>query len=307
MSILLLKQIISLFLIMMLGFAIVKKGLLQSKDSKVLTVLSVYIILPCVIIKSFQIDLTPEIRNGILLAFTAAILIMFLFLGLTEIAGKLLHLNEVEKGSLIYSNCANLIIPLVTSVLGDEWVLYTSGFICVQMVFTWTHGKALIGGDTGFDWKKILLNINMIAILIGILLMVTGIRLPDTVLNAMDSVSATLGPLSMMLIGMLLADIDLKQLFRNRRIYLISFLRLFVFPLIVLVIIKILPLASLVQYGRTILFISYLAAMTPSAAMIIQLAQLYDKDAEYASAINVVTTLLCILSMPLMTELYMRF
>ena len=159
MALLLFEQIMSLFLILLLGFIIVKTGHLKSTDSKVLTVLSVYVILPVVIIKFFQIDLTPDIRDGFLLATAAAIAIMFILLGLTELCAKIWLMNVVERGSLIYSNCANLIIPLVIAVLGEEWVVFSSAFLCVQLVFTWTHGKSMIGGDKGFAWKRWLLRI----------------------------------------------------------------------------------------------------------------------------------------------------
>ena len=305
MALLLFEQILSLFLIMLLGFIIVKTGHLKSTDSKVLTVLSVYVILPAVIIKSFQIDLTPDIRDGFLLATAAAVIIMFILLGLAEICGRIWHMNEVEKGSLIYSNCANLIIPLVVAVLGEEWIIFSNAFLCVQLVFTWTHGKSLIGGDKGFAWKKILTNINLIAIFIGFVMMLGRIRLPHVVLATMDSISALLGPLAMLTMGMLLGGIDLKSVFTNKRIYLITLLRLVVFPLALLLAIKIFPFEALVADGRTILYISFLAAITPSAAAVTQLSQLYDKDAEYSSAINVVTTVFCVLTMPLLTELYM--
>ena len=307
MALLLFEQIMSLFLILLLGFIIVKTGHLKSSDSKVLTVLSVYVILPIVIIKSFQIDLTPDIRDGFLLAVAAAVVIMLVLMGLSEICGRIWHMDVIEKGSLIYSNCANLIIPLVTALLGEQWVIFSSAFLCVQLVFTWTHGKSLIGGDRGFAWKKILLNINMIAIFAGLVMMALQIHLPKVILDTMDSVSPLLGPLAMLTMGMLLAGIDLKEAFTNRRIYLVSFLRLVIFPLILLVLLKIFPFESLVQDGRTVLYISYLAAITPAAAAVTQLTQLYDKDAEYASAINVVSTILCIFTMPVMTALYMHF
>jgi predicted permease len=165
----------------------------------------------------------------------------------------------------------------------------------------------MIGGDKGFAWKKILTNINMIAIFIGLAMMLCRIRLPHLVITTMDCVSALLGPLAMLTIGMLLGGMDLKAVFTNKRIYVITLLRLVVFPLILLVLLKIFPLETLVKDGKTILYISFLAAITPSAAAVTQLLQLYDKDAEYSSAINVVTTVFCVLTMPLLTELYMRF
>ncbi len=102
MAILLLEQIASLFIIMISGYAAVKLVLLKSEHSKVLTVLSVYIILPCVIITSFQIRLTDQILSGFMLALAAAVLIHILLLVCVKLIGNLFHLNEIERGSLIY-------------------------------------------------------------------------------------------------------------------------------------------------------------------------------------------------------------
>lgn len=60
---------------------------------------------------------------------------------------KLLKMDEVETASLIYSNAGNLILPLVTSILGEEWVIYASGFLCVQTIIVWTHGQSLMQGQ----------------------------------------------------------------------------------------------------------------------------------------------------------------
>ncbi len=306
MAILLLEQIASLFIIMISGYAAVKLGLLKSEQSKVLTVLSVYIILPCVIITSFQIQLTDQILNGFLLALAAAVLIHVLLLFSVKLIGNLFHLNEIERGSLIYSNAGNLIIPIVTAVLGDEWVIYASAFLCVQLVFTWTHGQTLLSGTKTFSWKKILLNCNLISVMIGIVLMITKIRIPGVLLTAMSSLGKMLGPMGMLMVGMLLGGMALKRIFINKRVYFISFLKMIAVPGLVLLFLKLSGMEHLVPEGKTILFISFLAVMTPSAALVTQLAQLYGKDADHAGAINVMTTVFCIATMPLMSELYMR-
>ena len=75
-------------------------------------------------------------------------------------------------------------------------------------------------------------------------------------------------------------------------------------PLAAVALLKLSGLAHLVPDGQTILLVSLLATCTPSASTITQMAQIYGKDADYASAINVVTTLLCIFTMPLMVALY---
>ena len=79
---------------------------------------------------------------------------------------KALHLNEVEIASVYYSNSGNLIVPIVTFILGQDWVLYGCVFMSVQLIFLWTHCKKIISRESSYDWKKIMLNINMISIFI---------------------------------------------------------------------------------------------------------------------------------------------
>ena len=76
-------------------------------------------------------------------------------------------------------------------------------------------------------------------------------------------------------------------------------------PLIILLLLKYLPVESLVKDGKTILLISLMAVITPSATTVVQLAQLYDQDPVYASTINVMTTLVSIITMPLMVMFYL--
>ena len=80
--------------------------------------------------------------------------------------------------SIMYPNCGNLILPLVSIVLGNEMVFYCSGYMIVQTILLWTHCKFIISEDTHFDLKKILLNINMIAIAAGIIMFFLQIKLP---------------------------------------------------------------------------------------------------------------------------------
>ena len=306
MSLLLFRQIASLFLMVAAGFLIVKLKILSSKDSRVLSLLCIYIVVPCVIVNSFQLELTESVRNNFLLAVGAALLIHAVIMLLGFVL-KAMKLDAVGRGSVMYSNSGNLVIPLVLAILGSEWVIYSSAFMCVQLVFMWTHGNALISGQTRPQWKKIVTNCNLIAIALGLVLMLLRIRLPSIVTTAMDSLGDMLGPMSMLLVGMLLAEADLKAIFTSRETWLIAFLKMIALPLVILAVLKLTGLAGLVPEGRMVLYISFLAVSAPTATMITQLSQLYRNRPDYASAINVMTTLLCILTMPLMTEVYMRF
>ena len=303
-SILLAQQIAQLFLILIMGYAVVKAGLLKASDSKVLSVVMVYLVTPCVIINAFQINDTPEIRKGLLYSMAIAAAIHVVLLGISALLSRPLKLDAVEQVNVIYSNAAALVIPLVKALMGDAYVIYSCAFIIVQLVLLWTHASSLLQGSSALDWKKVLTNINMIAIFAGVLLFLLQIQLPAPVQDAVDSISSMVGPMGMLILGMLIAEMDLKKLMSYHRLWWITLLRLVGIPLIGIVLLKYSGLAALVPEGRTILLVTLLAICTPSASTLTQMAQVYGKDADYASAINVVTTLLCIVTMPLMVALY---
>lgn len=303
-SILLMQQIVQLFLIIFMGYLIVKTGLVRDDDSKVLSKIILYLIVPCVIINAFQVDYTTDTVKGLLIAFAASVMTQVILLVVISVAGKLLHLNEVEVASVYYSNSGNLIVPIVTFILGQEWVLYGCVFMSVQLVFLWTHCKKIISREASYDWKKIILNINMISIFIGVILFFTKIRLPEIIGNTLASAGTMIGPASMIVTGMLFAGMNLKQIFANKRVYFITFLRLIAVPLIALVLIKLSNLASFSADGNKIMLIVFLAIITPSASTVTQMCQVYGNDSRYASAINVMTTLLSIITMPVMVMLF---
>lgn len=303
-SILLMEQIIQLFLMIFMGFLIVKAKLLNSEDSKILSIIVLYLIIPCVIINAFQVDYTPQTVKGLLIALVGSVMTQVILLIVVSILGRVFHLNEVEVASIYYSNSGNLIVPIVMFILGKEWVLYGCVFMSVQLVFIWTHCKKIISRESTYDWRKIVLNINMISIAIGIVLFLTRIHLPAIINNTLSAVGSMIGPASMIVTGMLFAGMNFKQIFASKRVYFVTFLRLIVVPAIALVLIKFSYLASLSSNGPKIMLIVFLAIITPSASTVTQMCQVYGNDSQYASAINVVTTLLAIITMPLMVMLF---
>ena len=303
-SILLMEQIAELFLMILMGYIIVKTGLLKGEDSTVISKIVLYLVIPCVIINAFQVDYTSEKVKELLLVFAASVLLQVILLAAVWGAGKVLKLNEVEATSIYYSNSGNLIVPLVTFILGKEWVLYGCVFMSVQLVFLWTHGKNAISREGKWDWKKIVFNVNMISVFAGVVLFFTKIRLPEIVDQALSSVGSMIGPASMIVTGMLIAEMNLRNIFENVKVYFISFLRLVVIPVISLAILKISGLVNIHPDGKKLLLIVFLAVITPSASTITQMCQVYGNDSKYASAINVMTTLLSIITMPLMVLLY---
>ncbi len=305
-SILLAKKIAEFFAFILLGFLMVRCHILKSEDSAVVTKLCIYLMTPAIIINAFQIEASGEVVKGLALAVCNAVLIHIICIAIAKIYTKLTHATEVEKASIIYSNGGNLIVPLVGVILGEEWVVYSAAFVAVFNIFVWTHGRSIFTEENSIPWKKILLNVNILSILVGIVMLVFNFRFTGIPAGVISSLANMVGPFSMIIVGLILGGMQLNEMFSNNRIWGVILMRLIICPTIIMVIMKMLPVDLWVADGQTIMLVSFLAASAPCAATINQFAILYSKDAKYASAINIVSTLLCIITMPLMVYCFMR-
>ena len=305
-SILLAQQIAQLFLILIMGYAVVKAGLLKASDSKVLSVVMVYLVTPCVIINAFQINDTPEIRKGLLYSMAIAAAIHVVLLGISALLSRPLKLDAVEQVNVIYSNAAALVIPLVRALLGDEYVIYSCAFIIVQLILLWTHASSLLQGDRALDWKKVFSNINMIAIAAGALLYWFRVALPAPLQNTMSTMGDMIGPMGMLLAGMAIASSPLKKLVLTPRYYLTVFLRLILYPMVTLGLLWLLKAQTWIPDGKAILMTVFLSGITPVCSALNSMVQLYDRDMEESGALYVLTTLLSIVTMPMVIAVFER-
>ncbi|HDL5700073.1 TPA: AEC family transporter [Mannheimia haemolytica] len=303
-ALLLADKILQLTLMVLLGYLIVKTKLLKSEHSYPISVIGLYIISPAMLITAFQVDYTTEILNGLYLAFLISVLLNGLLILLGWLLKRALKLDNIEQATAIYSNSGNLIIPIVASLFGNEWVIYSTAFIVVQNVLFWSHLRLLICGKGNVPFRKMIFNINIIAIVVGMILFLLHIKLPATLANTLSTLGHMLGPLAMLVAGMLIAAIPFKEIITDKRIYLVAFLRLIFIPLILLAVIKLGGFESWIENGKTVVMITFLATISPSAATATQMAVAYGQDAKKASAIYGVTTLLCVFTMPLIIWLY---
>lgn len=303
-SLLLMEEIIKLFVIMFMGYAVVKAGLMKSSESKSVSVILVYLVIPCVIIKAFQVDYTPDVQKGLFLAIAAAVAVHILFLLITIPLKKIFQMDVIEQATSIYSNAGILVIPLVQELLGQDYVIYSSAYIAVQLILLWTQGKNMLCEEEKLEWKKIFLNVNIISIIVGIVLFLFRIKLPAGVQDVLGMMNNMIGPLGMLLAGMAIAEVPLKSIFTKKRNYLSVAFRLLLYPVLGLFLMKAIQIVVNLENSSQILLTVYLACVTPACASVTSMAQLYDKDAAYASSLYVLTTLLSIVTMPVMVYLY---
>lgn len=300
---LLVYKIMQLFCMMVLGFALVKTKLLKSEDSMVLSKLSLYLFVPAAMLNAFNVEVTDAVLRGLLLAFLAALGIHAVLILLDVAIHKWFKTTNVERASIVFSNAGNLIIPLVSYIFGEAWVIYSSAYMVVTVISCWTYGVKLFS-DAKFSIKNILLNVNVIAIFLGFALLLFRLHLPKFIGEITTSLSALLGPAAMLIAGMLAAKVDFKKMIKNKKLYFVLLMRLIICPFVILILLKsVLPHIHIPDM-HTIMLIAYLAAITPSASTVVQFAQIYGQDARYATAINVATTIGCIITMPLLVLMF---
>lgn len=300
---LLLYKILQLFLMMVIGFLIAKFKIVKSEESNILSKISLYLLMPCAIVNAFSFKRTSEMTKGLLLAFVTAFIMHIAFLILDKAYGKLSRIGPVTRASVMYSNAGNLIIPIVTFILGEEWVVYSTAFLSVQLFFIWTHAIRIFSPDTKFSIKKIILNPNIIAIACGLILLILNVQLPVFVKDITSSFSGMLGPVAMLTAGILATKIDVKKAFKNKSMYLVSLIRTVAYPILTFLIVKLLSYIS-VANCKEVLLISFLASITPVASTIMQFAQINHSDTDLAVQINIFSTVLSVVTMPIWIAIY---
>ena len=313
-SLILAEEITKLFIIMAMGWALVRARMamgwalvrarvLKTEDSRVISAIIVYLVAPCIIISSFQIEHSRQVVGGLLFSFAAAVFAHALFLLLAALFGRALHL-DTEKLTVVYTNAGILVLPLVQAMLGGEYLVYSCAFIVVQLILLWTHCRCVLSGSAGIGWRKILFNLNVISIFIGGAMFLLGVRLPEIVDGTLKMTGSMIGPLGMLLAGMVIADVPARRIFGDRRRYLASALRLVAAPVILLLAFKICGAAQMIPDGKNILLVVYLAGVTPACATVTSMAQLYGDIGDRTGVLYVLTTLLSIVTMPLVIALY---
>ncbi|MBQ6634844.1 MAG: AEC family transporter [Lachnospiraceae bacterium] len=304
-SLVLMTKLVSMMLVGAVGFAVIRIGLLEERDEKQLAKLSLYVLSPCLIIKAFQIDVTPERIRGYLLALVFSILVQGGFILTAEILKRAGMLGLVEELSIIYTNCGNLILPIVSMTLGEKMVFYGSAYQLSYNLLFWTHGAARLQDSPRIDWKKVLLNPNIIAIACGIFMLLARISLPGPVDTAIEMLANMVGPISMLVIGMTLAGSSLLRIFTDKRAYLVTFLRLIVLPLLALGVLRVSGFLARFPEYIPVFRISFLAISAPPGSNVAQVAVLYNKEPVRAGIYNLMGMMLCMFTIPLIDYLYM--
>ena len=291
--VLLLRQNLVMLVYMMIGYYLYKKKLVSAGGSADIGRILLYIVMPAAILKSYLADFSRERLEGLFVSFLAALLSLLLSIAAARIAFS--KEQGIERFGAAFSNAGFIGIPLVQMTLGEEAVFYVSSYVALLNILQWTYGLVTITGDRSLiSVKRLRTNPIILSFLAGIALFLLPVSLPETAENVVGTIAAMNGPLAMIVLGVYLGQVPLRSLFSGRVVYRCALMRLIMIPVLTMALLFVFP-EKYHMLKLTIL----IAASAPVGSNVSIFAQLYGQD--YMQSVKEVTfsTLLCIITLPL--------
>lgn len=284
-----------MFLILMLGYLLSKSGMIPENGKKLLSDLTLNVTLPASIIKSFQTEFSAGIARS---CAAIALVSLFIQVACTLFSGYLYpHMPHDRKRILQYStvtsNAGILGSVVAQGIFGEMGLLYASIYLIPQRIFMWSVGMRYF--TDGLDKKKILrqvaLNPCIIAVGVGLVIMLFQVPLPAVLSAAVKNIASGNTLLAMLLVGNILAQVDLRTVPEWDTLYY-SFVRLVLVPGIVLLCCRLAGMESLVTNVAVVL------SGMPGPATAAALAAKYGCEEQFATKCVVLSTLLSLVTVP---------
>lgn len=294
------SQIEILFLIMLMGFYSRKRNIINEEINKGLSSFLINITLPLLILDSFAIKYNESMARNILIT----LLVSFIAFVVTIMCANILCISlkgprkEVIKFAVIFSNCGFMGFPVIESIFGKEGVMYASIFNIIFTVFLWSYGVILYNDKKEkIEWKRILINPGIVAVVIGVIIMVSHISVPIVISSAIKMVGSMTTPLSMIITGNMMANISFKKGIKDWTMYYGVGLRLLVIPIIIYIIT--IPFEGYSVPIQTVI----IAEAMPVAATASIFAQNFNKEQDFSAFSVFFSTLISIITIPLILKI----
>ncbi|MEE1315573.1 MAG: AEC family transporter [Faecalimonas sp.] len=294
------SQIISLFLIMLVGYVMNKRGVIDDAARVRFTRLIINISLPAQILKAFVSNQGIVSNGEVLTVFGISLLAYALYAVLGILFLVLVRVPKEEQGTylfmMMFGNVGFMGFPLVEAIYGEGALIYAVIFNVIFNLLVYSVGIMMIGkrgNGTRFEPKK-LLNMPFLSAGLSLVLYFAKIQLPDVVMDSLDFLGNVTTPVAMLILGATIAAMPLKELFDEWRIYVFTLVKLLVVPLAAIAVLRYLPISSEIVKGSLIVL-----SATPVATNATMLAIEYDGDMALTSKGIFFTTLLCMVTIPL--------
>lgn len=305
-----LLQVVTMLLLAAVGYLMFRAGKISAEGSKSMGNLLIFLSLPCVIINSFLVERTPERLAGILVSTAVALLVLCTSMAISRLV---LGRHAIDNFAGSFANPAFFGVPLITAAIGSGGVFYIAPFIAFLNLLQWTYGVSLLENSDASGLlvtkkqtaqplsrqaaalvKKLVKAPFMIAIAVGMFFFLTQLPMPSVVAKCISSIAGLNTPIAMFSIGIYMAQTDILKMFAKPRLYLVSLVRLVLIPAAAAALLYLLP-ASMNDLKLAVL----IAAACPVGSNVAVYAQLHNRDFAYAVETVVISTLLSIITLPL--------
>ncbi|MCI5874220.1 MAG: AEC family transporter [Clostridiales bacterium] len=298
----LLQQMLALFILMIIGYACGKKDILDSSTTKKISWLVVNVANVAMILQAGLDNQNDMPKETLLIVGGLAVAMYVMLILLAAILPIVLRAKKENYGiyrtMLVFSNVGFMGFPLLLALAGTQAVLYAAIFQFLFSFLLYSYGITNISGgkagESGFQWKR-MINPGLIACVIAISSFFAKVDMPDFVDTVLKNLANLTAPLSMLVIGQSFTEFKLKELFTDVRLLVFTAIKMLVIPIAAMLLLK--------QWvtDATILTVCLVMLSTPVASMSAMLAQQYDGDYELASRGVALTTLLAVVTMPLVS------
>lgn len=300
------QQVLILFFLIAVGFVCGKIRFINENSAKTLTDIVLYFVTPCVLVRSFlEIPFSAQklTELSLVLLISALIEVAMILLTFPLIRDADDSRQRMMRFAVIFSNAGFMGLPLQEALLQEEGAFFGGAYIAIFNVCVWTYGLFLMSGDKkAISPKKALLSPAILGVLIGFVLFLMPLFAPDFSLPAVlytpiNHLANLNTPLPMIIIGYYLSELDFKAAMKDVKCFYIIFLRIVLFPLFVLGALYLCGIRGSMLVSLTI------SVSTPTAAITTMFAAKYDRYPGISCNIVSLSTLLTIITMPLIVGL----
>ncbi len=314
-ALILFKQNIIMAIYMALGFVLYKKKLLSKTGTAEFGKLLISIIMPCMIMRSYYKEVfNRESVTSLGIAILAALVCLLIAIAVSRIAFRK---DPIEHFGCSFSNAGFMGIPLIDATLGSWAVFYIASFVAFLNIAQWTYGVyVMTKNKEAISVKKIVTNPVVIGFVVGLALFGLKGLLPSVLggnytaiaeasvpvtgmlASIIDAIANMSAPVAMIILGTYLAQLPIREMFRGKQVYLCTVLRLVVIPLLTVAALSVFP----EKYNAIKMALAIVAA-APVGSNVAIFAQIHDKDYTQAMKDVCLTTIVCIVTMPLIAGL----
>ena len=305
-------QVFTLFVFIAVGYALAKLGVVKSQHSKILSSLLVFVFSVGNAFKAFSTQCTVEyIKEKYVLLIAGFVTLMTLAVSM-HFAGKLFSRDKYEQKlfeySLVLANYGYFGYVMVENLLGTAALMDFMMFCLPANFYVYTYAYCILTGNKASP--KRILNPVMVTIVVGALVGLLSIPVPTVITNISASASACMGPIGMLLAGIVMSDFNPVELIKQKRTYILTALRLLVIPLAIGGALKL--VGSAMGVSDTVAFKSIFTCIIffismPCGMNTIIFPRLADKDCRLGASFAFVSNILALGTIPLVLSIFGMF